>query len=336
MSDLTRLLDRDPIDVTPDGTWLTGRRVLITGAGGSIGSELARQVNGHDPASLVLLGRGESTLARVAADLPDATLVLADIRDPSRLAAVFREHRPDVVLHAAALKHVDLLQRAPGEAVKTNIWGTRNVLQVAADAGVSRVVNISTDKACNPVGVLGATKWITERLTSWYAVGCLRRWVSVRFGNVLGSRGSVLATFARQIADGQHLTVTHPDVDRFFMTPHEACSLVIHAGAVGGPGETLILDMGAPVRITDLAERMAALAGKTGLPVVYTGLRPGERLHEQLVGDGEKDARPNHKLITQVPVPPLPPSAVEAIDVHAPPAVLADYLTRLARAETPA
>jgi FlaA1/EpsC-like NDP-sugar epimerase len=155
--------------------------------------------------------------------------------------------------------------------------------------------------------------------------------VSVRFGNVIGSRGSVLGTFARQIADGDHLTVTHPDIDRYFMTAAEACSLVIHAGAVGQPGETLILDMGAPVRIVDLAERMAALAGKTGLPIVCTGLRPGERLHEQLIGDGEKDARPSHPLITQVPVPPLPPSAVENIDVHAPRGELADTLTSLAR-----
>jgi FlaA1/EpsC-like NDP-sugar epimerase len=325
------LLGRDPIDIDPDGCWLTDRTVLITGAGGSIGSELARQVHGHHPAKLVLLGRGESTLARVAADLPDATLVLADIRDLDRLVEIFIRYEPDVVLHAAALKHVDILQEAPGEAVETNIRGTLNVLQVSALCGVTRLVNISTDKACNPGSVLGATKRIAERLTASHATNGYRRWVSVRFGNVLGSRGSVLGTFARQIAVGDHLTVTHPDVDRYFMTAQEACSLVIHAGAVGQPGETLILDMGAPVRIVDLAERMAALAGKSGLPIVYVGLRPGERLHEQLIGDTEEDTRPSHPLITQVPVPPLSLSAVEDIDVYVPRGELAATLTQLAR-----
>jgi FlaA1/EpsC-like NDP-sugar epimerase len=325
------LLGRDPIDIAPDGSWLTGRTVLITGAGGSIGSELVRQVATHRPARLVLLGRGESTLAATAVDVPGAHLVLADIRDADRLTEVFRAYRPEVVLHAAALKHVDLLEQEPAEAVKTNVCGTANVLRAADETSVQTLVNISTDKACDPTNVLGASKRIAERLTAWYAQEADRRWVSVRFGNVLGSRGSVLATFARQIADGVHLTVTHPDVDRFLMTIPEAASLVVHAGSVGRPGETLILDMGAPVRIVDLVTRMAAFAGKAGLPVVFTGLRPGERLHERLIGDDEVDDRPSHPLITQVPVPPLSPSWV--IDLNAAPADLAAALVRLARTE---
>jgi FlaA1/EpsC-like NDP-sugar epimerase len=328
-----KLLGRDPITVDADGSYLTGRTVLITGAGGSIGSELARQAATHQPARLVLLGRGESTLAATAADLPGAHLVLADIRDTSRLVEVFRAYQPEVVLHAAALKHVDMLEQAPAEAVKTNVEGTANVLYAAEKSGAHTFVNISTDKACDPTNVLGASKRIAERLTSWSARATGRRWVSVRFGNVIGSRGSVLATFARQIAEGVHLTVTHPEVDRYLMTIPEAASLVVHAGSIGRPGETMILDMGSPVRIVELAERMAALAGKSGLPIMFTGLRPGERLHERLIGDGEEDDRPSHPLITQVPVPPLPPGVIDGINLGLPPAVLAEVLVDIARGD---
>lgn len=313
MNPLIGLLGREPIAVTPDGSYLTGRTVLITGAGGSIGSEIARQVCRYRPALVVLLGHGESTLTATAASLTaDHRLALGDIRDPQRLAEVFGRHRPDVVFHAAALKHVDILEREPVEAVKSNVWGTANVLQAAADAGVGTLVNISTDKAADPVGILGASKRIGERLTAGFAP---RRWLSVRFGNVLGSRGSVLGVFARQIADGGPLTVTSPDATRYFMTVPEAASLVLTAGAIGDPGEALILDMGQPVRIADLAQRLARFATGADMPVIFTGLRPGERLHETLIGTGEVDRRPRHPLVTQVLVPPLAATLAAGVDI---------------------
>ncbi len=299
------ILGRDPIDTSGvDASYLTGQRVLVTGAGGSIGSELCRQVARHDPAELVMLGRGESTLAAANATIDGrATLALGDIRDRRRVASLFVVHRPHVVFHAAALKHQPVLEREPGEAVKTNVWGTANVLSAAAMVGVDTLVNVSTDKAADPCCVLGASKRIAERMTAWYAP---RRWMSVRFGNVLGSRGSVLEIFARQLASGSPLTVTSPDVDRYFMTAAEAAGLVLAAGAIGQPGEALILDMGDPVRIVDLARRMATLMGVDPL-IVYTGLRPGEKLHERLVGVGETPTRRHHRLIDHVTVPRLNP-----------------------------
>ena len=315
MSDLVRLLDRDPIAVDADGSWLTGRRVLVAGAGGSIGAELCRQVAAYCPELLVLLGRGESTLTATYQSTPGQrrVIALADIRDESRMREVFAEHRPEVVFHAAALKHQPILEREPAEAVKTNVWGTANVLAAAADAGTEVLVNISTDKACDPTCVLGASKRTAERMTAWYGP---RRWVSVRFGNVLGSRGSVLGVFARQLAAGEPLTITHPDVSRYFMTIPEAASLVIHAGAIGQPGEALVLDMGEPVKIADLARCMAALMG-IDPTIVYTGLRPGEKLHERLVGRAELAHRLHHPRIDHVQVPPLDPAHTVSIDVTA-------------------
>jgi FlaA1/EpsC-like NDP-sugar epimerase len=317
MSDLVRLLGRDPITVDPVGSYLTGRRVLVTGAGGSIGGELCRQVARHRPAELVMLGRGESTLLASAATLPVTTpkprVVLADVRDRTRIGQVVAHHQPQVVFHAAALKHQPILEAAPAEAVKTNVWGTGNVLHAADQAGVRVLVNISTDKACDPSCVLGASKRLAERMTAWHAQRLGRNWMSVRFGNVLGSRGSVLGVFARQLADGGPLTITSPDVDRYFMTATEAAQLVIAAGAIGSPGEALVLDMGAPVRIADLAARMAKLMGADP-PIVYTGLRPGEKLHETLIGADEHPHRPHHPLIDHVTVPPLNPANTAGID----------------------
>jgi FlaA1/EpsC-like NDP-sugar epimerase len=211
------------------------------------------------------------------------------------------------VFHAAALKHLPMLEQYPGEALKTNVVGTANVLAAAAEAGVSLLVNISTDKAANPCSVLGYSKRLAERITATYARRATGSYLSVRFGNVLGSRGSVLTAFAEQIANGGPITVTDPDVTRYFMTIEEACQLVVQAGAIGRPGEALVLDMGKPVKILDVANHLIALHHRR-VPIEYTGLRQGEKLHEDLFGDLEPRAvRPWHPLISHVPV--------EAIDL---------------------
>jgi FlaA1/EpsC-like NDP-sugar epimerase len=309
---ITDLLGRHPANVDPASIadYVTGRRVLVTGAGGSIGSELCRQLRAFGPASLVLLDRDESGLhaTQLSLDgrglLDSPSLVVADIRDRDRLFQVFQQHRPEVVFHAAALKHLPLLQMHPSEAWKTNVVGTENLLEVAEATDVAVLVNISTDKAADPTSVLGYTKRICERLTAEAAGRTERRYVSVRFGNVLGSRGSMLTTFERQIEDGGPITVTHPDVTRYFMTVEEAVALTIQAGALGEPGEVLVLDMGKPVRIEDVARRLVEQSGRD-VRILHSGLRPGEKLHEVLLGDGEVDLRPRHPLISQVPVPPL-------------------------------
>ena len=311
------LLGRRVVDTEVDliAGYLTGRRVLVTGAGGSIGSELCRQIQRHAPGLLVMVDRDESGLQQVQlsiegrALLDDRALAVCDIRDAAALAAVFAEHRPEVVFHAAALKHLPLLEMWPAEAVKTNVEGTQNVLDAAAAHGVERFVNISTDKAANPTSVLGYTKRLAERLTAGTAQRAAGSYLSVRFGNVLGSRGSVLTTFQAQVAAGGPVTVTHPEVTRYFMTVEEAVQLVIQAGAVGSDGEVLVLDMGKPVRIAEVAERMVRASGRP-IDIVYTGLRPGEKLHEQLFDDGEDGLRRAHPLISHVSVPPLHPAAL--------------------------
>ncbi|MBF9130887.1 polysaccharide biosynthesis protein [Plantactinospora sp. S1510] len=296
---------------------LTGRRVLVTGAGGSIGSELCRQILRADPGELMMLDRDESALhslqlslsGRALLDGPE--LILADLRDSEGIARTIRDRRPDVIFHAAALKHLTLLQRHPGEAIKTNVWGTLSVLNAARD--VARFVNISTDKAANPISVLGYSKRITERLTAYAGANEAGTFLSVRFGNVLSSRGSVVTAFRAQIDAGLPITVTHPDVTRYLMSVQEAVQLVLQAAALGRDGEALVLDMGKPVRIDDLARQLAAQA--PGEPrIVYTGLRPGEKLHEDLLGEGETDVRPLHPLISHVSVPPLNPTEATALD----------------------
>jgi FlaA1/EpsC-like NDP-sugar epimerase len=290
----------------------------VTGAGGSIGGELVRQIYRYAPAELVMLDRDESALHSVElslrgrAMLTDPDIVLADIRDERRLAQVFGAFRPQVVFHAAALKHLSLLQQYPCEAWKTNVVGTLAVLDTARTVGVDLFVNISTDKAADPISVLGYTKRIAERLTADMALRTSRSYLSVRFGNVLGSRGSVIPLFEAQASAGGPITVTHPDVTRYFMTIEEAVQLVIHAGAVGCPGEALVLDMGAPARIADLAQRFASAASRP-VQVVYTGLRPGEKLHEQLFGSGEHEQRRVHPLISHVPIPPLDPAKIRGL-----------------------
>ncbi|GAA3735751.1 nucleoside-diphosphate sugar epimerase/dehydratase [Plantactinospora mayteni] len=302
--------------VTADST-LAGQRVLVTGAGGSIGSELCRQILRADPGELMMLDRDESALHGLQLSLSGQALldgpelILADLRDTEGIARTIRARRPDVIFHAAALKHLTLLQRHPREAVKTNVWGTLSVLNAARD--VARFVNISTDKAANPISVLGYSKRITERLTAYAAAQSPGTFLSVRFGNVLSSRGSVVTAFQTQIEAGLPVTVTHPDVTRYLMTVQEAVHLVLQATAIGQDGEALVLDMGRPVRIVDLARQLANQA--PGSPrIVYTGLRPGEKLHEDLFGSGEVDVRPLHPLISHVPVPPLAPTEVTALD----------------------
>ena len=315
------LLGRREIDtdVSAIAGYLAGKRVLVTGAGGSIGAELCRQIHRFGPGELIMLDRDESALhavllslnGRAMMDAPE--VVLADIRDRPRLEQVFTERRPQVVFHAAALKHVTALEQHPCEAVKTNVVGTLHLLEVAASHGVERFVNISTDKAADPVNVLGYTKRVAERLTAHVARQNHGTYLSVRFGNVLGSRGSVLTVFREQVAAGGPVTVSDPDVTRYFMTVEEAVQLVIQAGAVGGDGQALVLDMGTPVRIADVAHRLAETSPDP-VEIIYTGLRPGEKLHEHLFGRAEADQRPAHPLISHVDVPPMCPETLVDLD----------------------
>ncbi|MEU4477450.1 nucleoside-diphosphate sugar epimerase/dehydratase [Micromonospora sp. NPDC023966] len=320
-------------DLPMSATSLTGRRILVTGAGGSIGSELCRQVMKADPGELMMLDRDESALhslqmslsGRAMLDGPE--LILADLRDDEGIRRIIRERRPEIIFHAAALKHLTLLERHPGEAVKTNVWGTLSVLDACQD--VAKFVNISTDKAADPISVLGYSKRITERLTAHAASRFPGTFLSVRFGNVLSSRGSVVTAFQRQIEAGKTLTVTHPDVTRYLMTVQEAVHLVLQAAGIGRDGEALVLDMGEPVRILDLARQMAEQASSS-VPIVYTGLRPGEKLHEDLLGTGEMDTRPFHPLVSHVAVPPLDPMEVSGLDPYAEPAEVVEQLALLA------
>ena len=299
--------------------YITGRRVLVTGAGGSIGSELCRQLVKFAPSELLMLDRDESALHAVTlsmdgrALLDSPNLLLADLRDEERIGHLMRTRRPEVVFHAAALKHLPLLEQNPAEGVKTNVRGTELLLELAAEIGVERFVNISTDKAADPSSVLGCTKRIAERLTAHHARRTGAAFLSVRFGNVLGSRGSVLEAFAKQIANGGPITVTHPEVTRYFMTVGEAVQLVVQAGAVGRPGEVLVLDMGEPVRIADVA-RLLIRQARADVEIEYTGLRPGEKMSEIRFAPDEVDVRPSHPLISQCAVPPLAPSALASLD----------------------
>lgn len=322
--DVTDLLGRHQIetDVSAIASYLTGKRVLVTGAGGSIGSELCRQIAKFGPSELIMLDRDESALHAVQlsiygkAMLDGDDTVLADIRDTEFIHDLFQVRQPQVVFHAAALKHLPLLEKAPGEAIKTNVWGSLTVLEAAAHSGVEKFVNISTDKAANPTSVLGYSKRLAEGLTAAVARETDGTFLSVRFGNVLGSRGSVLTAFAKQIADGGPVTVTDPQVTRYFMTIQEAVQLVIQAGAIGSDGEVLVLDMGDPVSIDAVARQLIDISGER-IEVVYTGLRDGEKMHEELFGDGEVDERPRHPLVSHTPVPDFAPLDARGMDAWA-------------------
>ena len=317
-SDIRDLTDEDllgrrkvVIDLQQISDYLVNRRVLVTGAGGSIGSELCRQLARFNPAELIMLDRDESALHEVQLSIHGRALldtpqtVLADLRDEATINHIFETRKPEVVFHAAALKHLPLLERYPLEAYQTNILGTLTLLNAAQQNGVGVFVNISTDKAANPISVLGYSKRIAERVTAAFGQTAPNgKYMSVRFGNVLGSRGSVLMSFRDQIAKGGPLTVTHRGVTRYFMTISEAVQLVIQAGAIGSSGEALVLDMGTPVSIYDVAKQLVANSGKP-VEIEIVGLRAGEKVHEELFGDGETDLRPTHPLISHVPVQPI-------------------------------
>jgi FlaA1/EpsC-like NDP-sugar epimerase len=294
--DITDLLRREPaiIDNKLIGSSLSGKRVLVTGAGGSIGRELCRQIARWDPAELTLLGHGENSIFETFLELKEGYSslalhpVIADVRDSSRLATIFKDHHPQVVFHAAAHKHVPLMEVNVEEAITNNVVGTRNVVQAAVTHGVERLVMISTDKAVRPANVMGATKRLAEMIVLDAAqhTGCA--FTVVRFGNVLGSRGSVVPLFKQQIARGGPVTVTHPDMERYFMTIPEAVNLVLQAAAMGQGSEVFLLNMGQQVKILDLAEDLIRLSGlepARDIEIVFTGVRAGEKLSEELWED---------------------------------------------------
>jgi FlaA1/EpsC-like NDP-sugar epimerase len=295
--DITDLLRREPVRVNDEavGAVLAGKRVLVTGAGGSIGRELCRQIARRAPAGLILLGHGENSIFEIFLELhqdyPDLVLspVIADVRDAGRLSQVFEQHQPQVVFHAAAHKHVPLMEVNIVEAVTNNVLGTRHVVQAALDLGVERFVLISTDKAVRPSSIYGATKRLAELIVLQAARESYRAFTVVRFGNVLGSRGSIIPIFKQQIATGGPVTITHPDMFRYFMTIPEAVHLVLQAASLESGGEMFVLNMGEPIRILDLAEDLIRLSGlepHRDIEIAYTGIRPGEKLVEELWDEG--------------------------------------------------
>ena len=302
------LLGREPIylDEAQLGQFLAGKRIMVTGAGGSIGSELARQVARFQPAKLLLVERAEFALFEIDGELRrtrseiEVVPLVADIADESRMRALLGEHRPHIIFHAAAHKHVPMMEANPGEAIKNNILATRLLGELAGEHGVEAFVMISTDKAVRPTSIMGATKRVAELAIQDLAGRYTTRYEAVRFGNVIGSAGSVVPIFREQIRRGGPVTVTHPEMRRYFMTIPEAAQLVLQAGAMGEGGEIFILDMGEPMRILDLAEEMITLTGLrpyVDMDIVFTGLRPGEKLFEELELSGEQIAKTRHPKI---------------------------------------
>ncbi len=292
------LLGRDPVelDTKSISEKLTGKTILVTGAGGSIGSEICRQVSKFKPKKLVLVGHGENSIYGIDMELKnkyktefDIIPIIADIQDRSRIFEVMESHMPDVVYHAAAHKHVPLMEYNPKEAVKNNVIGTKNVAEAADTFGVKTFVLVSSDKAVNPTNVMGSTKRIAEMVIQNLNKDSQTNFVAVRFGNVLGSRGSVIPLFKKQIQSGGPVTVTHPDMTRYFMTIPEASRLVMQAGALARGGEIFVLDMGEPVKIVDLAKNLINLSGYTieEIGIKYAGIRPGEKMYEELLGENE-------------------------------------------------
>lgn len=284
------LLGREPVrmDLETIACYLKGKKVMVTGAGGSIGSELCRQISHFAPASLIMLDHSENNLYDIEYELSDVNVekqvVVADIKDITRLRDVFSRYRPEVVFHAAAHKHVPMMEDNPTEAIKNNVLGTYNVAKTAHDYTVERFILISSDKAVNPQNIMGATKRVAEMIINYMNILGETKFASVRFGNVLGSKGSVIPLFKKQIAKGGPITVTHPDMERYFMTIPEAVQLVIQAGSLAKGGETFVLDMGRPVKILELARSMIELSGYAPdeIEIKYIGLRPGEKLYEEL------------------------------------------------------
>ncbi|MED2036675.1 nucleoside-diphosphate sugar epimerase/dehydratase [Bacillus wiedmannii] len=293
------LLGREPIQLDDAGIGekITGKTILVTGAGGSIGSEICRQIMKYKPGKIVLLGHGENSIYNIEMemrvtykDTVEIMTEIADVQDRNKIFEIIDKHRPYIVYHAAAHKHVPLMERNPEEAVKNNIFGTKNVAEAADTFKVNTFVMVSTDKAVNPTNVMGATKRFAEMLVQHLAaVSTNTRFVAVRFGNVLGSRGSVIPLFKKQIQKGGPVTVTHPDMIRYFMTIPEASRLVIQAGTLAKGGELFVLDMGEPVKIVDLAKNLITLSGYSieEIGIEFSGLRPGEKMYEELLNEGE-------------------------------------------------
>jgi FlaA1/EpsC-like NDP-sugar epimerase len=309
------------VDLQEVAPYVRDRAVLVTGAGGSIGSELCRQLARLGAARLVLVEQGESALYEMERELvderafPAALPVLADCGDRAKMRFAFERFKPDVVFHAAAYKHVPMLEANPLQAVTNNVLATRVLAEVACEFGVERFVLISTDKAANPKNLLGQSKAVCEWIVESFALrgDVDTRFVAVRFGNVLGSSGSVIPIFRRQIEHGGPVTVTHPEMTRFFMTIPEAASLVVQAGAMGGRGQVYVLDMGEPVKIDDLARQMIELSGRTvdQVGITYVGARAGEKLHEELWNDGEEVGPTRHPKIMRAARPPIDRSWLE-------------------------
>ena len=306
--DVNDLLGRDPIRVDMDSImgYVSDKVVMVTGGGGSIGSELCRQVAMHKPKQLVIIDIYENSVYDIQQELKraypelDLVVLIASIRNTKRIDKIFDQYRPDIIYHAAAHKHVPLMEDSPNEAVKNNVVGTWKIVQAADKYKVKRFVMISTDKAVNPTSVMGATKRICEMIIQTYNKHSETEYVAVRFGNVLGSNGSVIPLFKQQIAEGGPVTVTHPDIIRYFMTIPEAVSLVLQAGAYAKGGEIFILDMGEPVKILDLAKNLILLSGhkpNEDIQIVFTGLRPGEKLYEEMLMKEEGMQETANKLI---------------------------------------
>lgn len=325
--DINDLLRRKPVRLNDEavGAALAGRRVLVTGAGGSIGRELCRQIARRNPAELVLLGHGENSIFEIYLELrqdyPDLLLspVIADVRDARRLAQIFASHLPQIVFHAAAHKHVPLMEVNVVEAVTNNVLGTRHVVQAALDHNVERFVLISTDKAVRPMSIYGATKRLAEMVVLHAAREAKGAFTVVRFGNVLGSRGSIIPIFKQQIARGGPVTITHPEMSRYFMTIPEAVYLVLQAASMENGGETFVLNMGEPIRILDLAEDLIRLSGLEpyrDIEISFTGVRPGEKMSEELWEAGTPLAKTRHPDIFRLTAEStlLPSSLPQAID----------------------
>ena len=306
--DVEDLLGRDPIKVDMESiyNYVKGKVILVTGGGGSIGSELCRQIAGHDPKQLIIVDIYENNAYDIQQELkykyPDLDLVvlIASVRNTNRMNYIMEKYHPDIIYHAAAHKHVPLMEDSPNEAIKNNVFGTWKTAQAAVQYGVKKFVMISTDKAVNPTNIMGASKRICEMIIQTYNRHYDTEFVAVRFGNVLGSNGSVIPLFKRQIMAGGPVTVTHPDIIRYFMTIPEAVSLVLQAGVYAKGGEIFVLDMGEPVKILDLAKNLIRLSGykvDEDIKIEFTGLRPGEKLYEELLMNEEGLTDTENKLI---------------------------------------
>ncbi len=310
--DITDLLGRDPVsfDLRTVAPAFNAKTVLVTGAGGSIGSELCKQIATLGPESLIILGQGENSIYEIKMELLrvfrglNLEVVIASIKDTEKINSIFKKYQPQIVFHAAAYKHVDIMEENPEEAFTNNILGTLNVAQASVKYGVEKFILISSDKAVNPIGVMGATKRLAELLVQGYSNNGIEnshniKFMTVRFGNVLGSRGSVVRLFRKQLEEGEKITVTHPETKRYFMTIPEAAMLIIQAAAIGRGGEIFVLDMGEPIRIVDLAKYIIELSGfdPEEFPIDFVGLRPGEKLTEELFFENENPSKTAHKKI---------------------------------------